>query len=230
MASSSPWKANPVSPELETLIKEARDPNTLYDQLEELLDHPEAEVRRALLDNPNVCYVDGDGRLDAYLLGGLAKEFPEEVATHHLFVLHALIEPNEEMIGVVKEVAQRTVDVGLIEQLWRTWRHFHFSVLRAVARNPKTPVDLLRILANKSTEPQSSIVRTTVAENPSTPVDVLRLLGNEKTEVDLLVRRAVAENPRTPEDTLRLLGNEATESQRWVREAAQKALAARGLS
>jgi len=192
MAASSPWKANPVAPELEVLVAEARDPNTPFGRLEVLAEHPEVEVRRALLDNPNVCPTDEDGKLTTGLLLALVREFPEEVAAHPLFVLHALIEPDDEMRWVVVEVVGRTTDVGLIETLWRTWGPPHWRVRQAVAENPNTPLDVLRLLGNEATESEWN-VREAVAQNPSTPPDVLRALGNEETEDDWVVRRSAQE-------------------------------------
>jgi len=82
-----------VSPEVEALVAEARHPATPFERLEALVEHPKAEVRRAVLDNPHVLPTDEDGTLDTSLLVALAEAFPEEVAAHPLFVLHALIEP-----------------------------------------------------------------------------------------------------------------------------------------
>jgi len=226
---SSPRKANPVSPDLEVWIEEARDPATPFERLEALQKHPEVEVRRALLDNPNVCPTNEDGTLTTGLLWNLAQEFPEEVAGNPTFVLHALVEPAKAMEWVVIEVVRRTADVGLIEQVWRSWGPPHWRVRRAVAQNPHTPEDTLRLLGNEATEPDED-VREAVAMNPSTPQDTLRLLGNEETESEGDVRLAVASNPHTPVDLLRSLGNEATESDLLVREAAAEALAVRGLT
>jgi len=229
MASSSPRKANPIEPDLKALIKKAKDPKTSFKQLGKLQEHPEVEVRRALLDNPNVCPTNEDGKLTTDLLAALAQEFPEEVAVHPLFVLHALIEPDGEMLGVVVEVVGRTAEAGLIEQVLRSWGLDSWLVRRAVAWNPSTPIDLLRLLGNLATEPEGE-VRFSVAKNPTTPVDVLRTLGNEITESEWYVRDAVARNLNTSVDVLRTLGNEATESEGYVRATAKSALAARGLT
>ena len=226
---SSPRKANPVSPELKALIKKAKDPKTSFKQLGKLQKHPEVEVRRALLDNPNLCPTNEDGKINTSLLETLAREFPEEVTAHPAFVLHALVEPDDEMLGVVIKVVRRTADVGLIETLLRTWGPDSLYVRKGVAVNPSTPLDVLRLLGNEVTE-SMWFVRAAVAENPNTPVDTLRILGNEATESSWLVRQAVAQNPSTPPDVLRLLGNKKTESVGYVRAAAAEALAARGLT
>jgi len=197
---------------------EARDPATPFQCLMALTKHPEVEVRHALLDNPNVLPTDEDGKLTTSLLEALAREFPEEVTVHPTFVLHALIEPAKEMGEVVVHVVGRTTDVGLIEHVFRTWRLDDWRVRRAMAQNPNTPPDTLRLLSNEATE-SNGYVRRAVARNPNTPVDTLRLLGNRGTESSWYVRQAVAENPTTPEDTLRSLGNEVTESVGDVRVA-----------
>ncbi len=207
-----------MSPELKALIKKAKGPKTSFKQLRKLQEHPEVEVRRALLDNPNLVPTQGDGKLHTGLLETLACEFPEEVAAHPAFVLYALIEPAQEMGWVVIEVVKRTADVGLIEQVLRSWGADHWEVRYWVAKNPNTPLDVLRTLGNKFTESKCK-VREAVAENPHTPPDVLRLLGNEETEDDADVRQAVARNPTTPEDTLRSLGNQKTESVGDVRQS-----------
>jgi len=215
---SSPRKANPIEPELKALIKKAKDPKTSFKQLGKLQEHPKVEVRRALLDNPNVCPTDEEGTLTTSLLEKLACEFPEEVTGHPLFVLHALVEPDEAMRRVTIKVVGRTKEVGLIETLLRSWGPDDWYVRRAVAQNPNTPLDTLRLLGNEATEPDWE-VREAVARNPSTPLDTLRILGNKATESWWNVRAAVAENQSTPLDTLRTLGNEATESAWAVREA-----------
>ncbi len=236
-----------MNSELEALVQEARHPATSFERLMALVKHPKVKVRRALLDNPNVCPTDEDGTLDTSLLEALAKEFPEEVAVHPLFVLHALVEPTEFMQRVVRHVVKRMKDVKLIETLFHRWGHENSLVRSAVAANPNAPVDLLLLLGNPETELWWS-VRKAVAGNPSvpihllrtlgneategeddvrhavacnliTPVDVLRTLGNERTETNGSVRKAVAKNPNTPKDLLRTLGNCETESSWWVREA-----------
>jgi len=215
--------------DLEALIAEARDPSTPFERLEALVKHPEVEVRRALLANPHLISRNNEGFIYTYLLTKLAREFPEEVAIHPMFVLHALVEPDEAMMDTVKHVVQRTSDVGLIGYLWRTWGPTSWWVRQGMALNPSTPPEVLLILGNRGTE-SDGYVRKAVASNPNTPEDTLRLLGNQKTESEWTVRVAVASNPHTPEDTLQRMSNAQTEPDEDVREAAMKALAARGLT
>jgi len=139
------------------LVAEARNPATPFERLKALVKHPEIKVRRALLDNPNVCPTDEEGTLTTILLEKLAREFPEEVAGHPTFVLHALIEPAKEMGEVVVHVVGRTMDVGLIEHVFRTWRLDDWRVRQAVAENRNTPEDTLRTLGNKKTESEGNV-------------------------------------------------------------------------
>ncbi len=218
-----------MNTDLTSLIEEAKSPKTPQNCLLELQKHPEAEVRRALLDNPNVCPTDEDGSLDTDLLQRLARDFSEEVANHPAFVLHVLIEPNEEMDVVVEVVMERTKNVDLIEHVLRTWGPSHWGVRLAIAENPNTPVDTLRALGNQATEPQWH-VRKAVASNPSTPIDVLCVLGNGHKESNWKIRLVVVSNPRTSKEVLRTLCSKDNEFYFAVREAAAEALAARGLS
>jgi len=217
MASIRSRKANPVSPELKELMEDARDPKTSFHYLKWLQKHSEEEVRRALLDNPNILPMMNKGCLNTDLLVELAEEFPEEVAVHPLFILHVLVEPADEMVGVVREVVGRTADAGLIETLWRTWGPLDWSVRQAVALNMNTPPDVLRLLGNEVTEPHWW-VREAVAKNPNTPLDVLRLLGNPNTESQLFIR----------EDANEALAKRGTEM--IIKEAPKKSLAKNGLA
>ena len=76
------------------------------------------------------------------------------------------------------------------------------------ARNPSTPLDILRKLAKD----KNWGVRAGVAGNSSTPVDVLRALAKDE---HWGVRCNVAENPSTPEDTLRDLAKDGSPGVRW---------------
>jgi hypothetical protein len=62
----------------------------------------------------------------------------------------------------------------------------------ALAANPKTPTDFLRLLATGDVE-----VRSRVARNPSTPLDLLTKLSKDKAKT---VREAVVENTSAPDD------------------------------
>lgn len=213
-----------MSQDLSQFISEARDPRTFLNRLWELFDHPEVEVRQALLQNPNLCTIMSDGTINTVLMAELAKEFPEEVAKHPLFMLQALIEPTTEMIFVAEEVLKNTSDVGLIQQLFKMYCAME-NMRIAVAKNKNTPVDILRCLGDKNTE-TSWRVRREIASNPSTPEDLLRALGNPENEPVDTVRREAYLNPKTPVDILQLYSNKA-ESDSCVRAVAKDTLGRR---
>lgn len=70
----------------------------------------------------------------------------------------------------------------------------------AVAKNPHTPVEVLRHLANDSI----NLVRALVATNPATPSDVLeKFFSDEK-----IVRDGLSDNPNTPVKLLKILADD----------------------
>lgn len=181
-----------MSKKLEAMIAEASHPGTNRKRLWKLFDQGNAQVRRSLLNNPNLCPIDEDDRLDTSLLITLAKEFPEEVAANPIFVLHALIEPNHDMDEVVFYVAKLIKDVAILDLLFRTHGTSCSPVRRAMARNTATPVEILRVLGNETTEPDDEI-RILVAVNTNSTEDILLILKDIKTESSSTVR-SVAEN------------------------------------
>ncbi len=142
-----------MSTDLEALVAEASNPTTSFGRLVELQCYSKEEVRRSLLNNPNLCPIQKNGRINVYVMEKLVEDFPEEVAGHPAFVLHALIEPNQWMKVVVIEVVKRTVNVGLIEHVWRTWGPSEWGIRQAVAKNPSTPAEILRSLGKSQSEP-----------------------------------------------------------------------------
>lgn len=86
------------------------------------------------------------------------------------------------MVELLIDIASNPVDMGA------RW---------AVAKNPHTPVEVLRHLSNDSI----NLVRALVASNPSTPSDVLeKFFSDEK-----IVRDGLSGNPNTPAKLLKIL-------------------------
>lgn len=86
------------------------------------------------------------------------------------------------MVRLLIDIAGNPVDMGA------RW---------AVAKNPHTPVEVLRHLSSDSI----NLVRALVATNPSTPSDVLeKFFSDEK-----IVRDGLSGNPNTPAKLLKVL-------------------------
>ncbi|MDQ1299100.1 MAG: hypothetical protein QG558_1639 [Campylobacterota bacterium] len=94
-------------------------------------------------------------------------------------------EYSQTMVDLLIDISQNPVDMGA------RW---------AVAKNPHTPIDVLRHLSNDTI----NLVRALVATNPSTPSDVLeKFFGDEK-----IVRDGLSGNPNTPVKLLRILADD----------------------
>lgn len=89
------------------------------------------------------------------------------------------------MVRLLIDIANNPVDMGA------RW---------AVAKNPHTPVEVLRHLANDSI----NLVRALVATNPSTPSDVLEKFFND----EKIVRDGLSGNPNTPAKLLKILADD----------------------
>ncbi len=86
------------------------------------------------------------------------------------------------MVELLIDIASNPVDMGA------RW---------AVAKNPHTPIEVLRHLSTDSI----NLVRALVAANPSTPSDVLeKFFSDEK-----IVRDGLSGNPNTPPKLLKIL-------------------------
>lgn len=89
------------------------------------------------------------------------------------------------MVSLLIDIASNPVDMGA------RW---------AVAKNPHTPVEVLRHLAGDSI----NLVRALVATNPNTPSDVLeKFFSDEK-----IVRDGLSGNPNTPAKLLKVLADD----------------------
>lgn len=89
------------------------------------------------------------------------------------------------MVELLIDIASNPVDMGA------RW---------AVAKNPHTPIEVLRHLSNDSI----NLVRALVAANPSTPSDVLEKFFND----EKIVRDGLSGNPNTPAKLLKVLADD----------------------
>lgn len=95
-------------------------------------------------------------------------------------------EQSDTMVELLIDIATNPVDMGA------RW---------AVAKNPHTPVKVLRLLATD----EVNLVRALVATNPSTPSDVLeKFFSDEK-----IVRDGLSGNPGTPAKLLKILADDS---------------------
>ncbi|MDD5052159.1 MAG: hypothetical protein PHO27_05435 [Sulfuricurvum sp.] len=90
------------------------------------------------------------------------------------------------MVSLLIDISQNPIDMGA------RW---------AVAKNPHTPVEVLRHLANDSI----NLVRALVATNPATPSDVLEKFFND----EKIVRDGLSGNPNTPVKLLKILADDS---------------------
>lgn len=89
------------------------------------------------------------------------------------------------MVALLIDIASNPIDMGA------RW---------AVAKNPHTPTEVLRHLANDPI----NLVRALVATNPATPGDVLeKFFSDEK-----IVRDGLSGNPNTPAKLLKVLADD----------------------
>ncbi len=95
-------------------------------------------------------------------------------------------EYSDTMVELLIDIAKNPVDMGA------RW---------AVAKNPHTPLEVLRFLAKDDV----NLVRALVATNPSTPADVLeKFFSDEK-----IVRDGLSGNPNTPSKLLKILTDDS---------------------
>ena len=95
-------------------------------------------------------------------------------------------EYSDTMVELLIEISKNSIDMGA------RW---------AVAKNPHTPAEVLRFLA----EDDVNLVRALVATNPSTPPELLeKFFSDEK-----IVRDGLSGNPNTPSKLLKILADDS---------------------
>lgn len=171
-------------------------------------------MRRAVLDNPNVCILE-DGSISGSILYHLALEFPDDVANSAVFHLFGIELREHCMRGVAMLIADNARDPSVLALLLHEFRS-EFDIRLRVASNKNTSPDDLRTLGNGDADSDWQVLQM-VAENPNTPEDVLRILGTKAGMHSYRIRMSVASNKRTPQDILKILGSNASEPSDDVR-------------
>ncbi len=92
---------------------------------------------------------------------------------------------SETMVDLLRDIATNPVDMGA------RW---------AVAKNPHTPVEVLRLLSKDAI----NLVRALIATNPGTPSDVLETFFSD----EKIVRDGLSGNPNTPLKLLKILSDD----------------------
>lgn len=145
----------------------------------ELLDiyryDPDIEVRRSVMENPNI---------DESTIADMVREY----------VIDDFEDEHDYTLWSAATNPKCPVDVFL-DRYKQDPENAH--IREALAHHPNAPVELLREFADD----ENYDVRIDVAENPSTPQDILIMLS-ESTDYDGYIHSAISRNPSTPVDVL----------------------------
>ena len=179
----------------------ARSENTPSETLANLMKDSNTEIRKLLAQNSNT---------PVRILQHLGEEFPEEIVTNGMFYLLLLENPDTYFIKLSLARSCSTPP----ETLTRLANHRYYSeekIVRAVAKNPNTPVAVLEKLADwfpeieeNSEESDGDWVHMEVASNLNTPLNTLEKLTQHR---GCMVQARIASNPNTPIALLHDLNN-----------------------
>ncbi|MFN6479503.1 hypothetical protein [Nostoc sp. DedQUE07] len=159
--------------------------------LEELSLHPQPEVREAVAKNPNT---------PTKVLLKLGKEFPDAITANPIFNLLLLENPESHFVRL-SLARSTTTSESAIAQLSKIEDK---EILLAVARNPKTSLEILEELVENpplfcddenADESDFDELFTAIAQNPNTSESLLLQLAEDGSSY---VKMAIAENPKTP--------------------------------
>ncbi|MEH2126055.1 hypothetical protein [Nostoc sp.] len=169
--------------------------------LEELSLHPQPEVREAVARNPNT---------PTEVLLKLGKEFPDAITANPIFNLLLLENPESHFVRL-SLARSTTTSESAIAQLSKIEDE---EILCAVARNPKTPLELLEQLVesppafyDRDNDGQYKVdnrLFIAIARNPNTSESLLLKLAESGISN---IEMAIAENPKTPLSLLNKFAN-----------------------
>ncbi|MEH2383083.1 MAG: hypothetical protein V7K27_30060 [Nostoc sp.] len=160
--------------------------------LEELSSHPQPEVREAVAKNPNT---------PTKVLLKLGKEFPDAITANPVFNLLVLENPESHFVRL-SLARSTTTGESAIAQLSKIEDE---EILLAIARNPKTPLELLEQLLespppfwdrdNDGQYEFDNRLFFAIARNPNTSESLLlKLAESGISDIEM----AIAENPNAP--------------------------------
>ncbi|MDZ8064416.1 MAG: hypothetical protein RMY64_02080 [Nostoc sp. DedQUE08] len=159
--------------------------------LEELSLHPQPEVREAVAKNPNT---------PTEVLLKLGKEFPDAITANPIFNLLLLENPESHFVRL-SLARSTTTSESAIAQLSKIEDE---EILLAVARNPKTSLEILEELVENpplfcddenADESDFDELFTAIVQNPNTSESLLLQLAEDGS---WNIKIAIAENPKTP--------------------------------
>ncbi|MDZ8030455.1 hypothetical protein [Nostoc sp. DedSLP04] len=159
--------------------------------LEELSLHPQPEVHEAVAKNPNT---------PTEVLLKLGKEFPDAITANPIFNLLLLENPESHFVRL-SLARSTTTSESAIAQLSKIEDE---EILLAVARNPKTSLEILEELVENpplfcddenADESDFDGLFTAIVQNPNTSESLLLQLAECGSSY---VKMAIAENPKTP--------------------------------
>ncbi|MFN6537339.1 MAG: hypothetical protein RM021_013340 [Nostoc sp. EkiNYC01] len=160
--------------------------------LEELSSHPQPEVREAVARNPNT---------PTEVLLKLGKEFPDAITANPIFNLLLLENPESHFVRLSLARSTTTSESAIA----RLSKIEDEEILLAVARNPKTPLELLEQLVesppdfyDRDNDGQYEVdnrLFIAIAQNPNTSESLLLKLAESGISN---IEMAIAENPNAP--------------------------------
>jgi len=180
MSQSPPFTRNSNPTDTDIFKKEAEDPQTSWERLENLCHHSDPSVLQSLVHNPSICKFDEKGNINTYLLKILAKKIPDEVIHSTWVGLFAFMEQNESMLEVVAQCAESTEDMNTIRSIYNVYGR-HLEIAFYVAENNFTPIDILE----ETSSHEAWQIRSATARNKGRLAldTIVRLLSDQDLDI-----------------------------------------------
>lgn len=193
-------------------VREAKDPNTPKERLATLSQSDDADIRAALTENPST---------PLPLLFELAILYPAQFLRNPLLPLLLLEDPY-----FLHKAPSETVEVLALVPDPPEWlfssisAHPSGGVRMGLAKDPRTPLPLLRLLAHDKEE----FIRVLVPRNPSAPLALIESLAKDSRPK---MRISVVFSPNVTEALLEALSRDEDEGVRLAVEERKRKQPAR---